>query len=331
MRRLSDVTIQLDDRLTPARPQRQKRPARGKSAPEIAAPRGDRATSRQQIRRRGVSPFLMRRIRRIGLAAFVLGACAAFPFWLTHSAAGLHLQETARAQVLDLTARAGFRVSEISVEGRHRTPAAELLQALQVGRGDPILGVDLTATRERLELISWVKTATLERRLPGELRLLITERDPIAIWQNQGHYYLVDKDGLVVGDQVEEFPELSLIVGEGAPDHAADLLEMLKSEPDLASRVKAAQWISGRRWNLTFDDTQTGIDVRLPEEGAADAYHDLARLEREQKLLERKVTLIDMRLPDRLVLRATGKAEESAAAAHGGAANKRNAKPGKDA
>jgi len=91
--------------------------------------------------------------------------------------------------------------------------------------------------------------------------------------------------------------------------------------------VKAAQWVGDRRWNITLDRTAGGIDVRLPEDDPLSAWHDLAKMDKEQSLLERKVALIDMRLPDRLVLRAIGGAEESTLSA----APKHKPHAGKDA
>jgi cell division protein FtsQ len=77
---------------------------------------------------------------------------------------------------------------------------------------------------------------------------------------------------------------------------------MVTSEPDLAGRVVAAVRIGGRRWNLRLDN---GIDVELPEDGTATAWAKLAQLERTSRLLARDVQVIDLRLPDRLVLRVT--------------------------
>jgi len=312
MRRLSDITIQVDDRF--ASP---KGPVHPQTPTRMAVPR-----------RRGMSPYVMKRVRRALMGVSLLALMTGLPAWAYVSGSYAKAVAELRQDTVDLTGRAGFRVQDIFVEGRSRTSREELMAALQVQRGDPIFGVDLTATRQRLEEISWVKTATLERRLPGELHILLSERNPIAVWQNQGHYYLIDKDGLVVGDQLEDFPDLPLVVGEGAPDHAAALLEMLALEPDLQKRVRAAQWVSNRRWNITFDHMPDGVDVRLPEEAPEETWHELARIEKEQQVLERKVTLIDMRLPDRLVMRSTGGAEENSPAAQKA---KHKGQPGKDA
>jgi len=179
-----------------------------------------------------------------------------------------------------------------------------------------------------VEEISWVKSATVERRLPNEVHVLITERAPVMLWQNQGRYYLVDREGQVVGDEIEEYADLPLTVGEGAPDHAGELMDLLKTEPALQARVKAAQWVGGRRWTLTLDHAPGGIEVMLPESDPQSAWHDLARLDTEQSLLERQITVVDMRLPDRLVLRTTATGPSAVPPLVQG---KKKPPPGKDA
>jgi len=216
-------------------------------------------------------------------------------------------------QLVSWSGQAGYRVDDIFVEGRVRTPRDQLLAALNVKRGDAILAVDLAAARKRIEEIPWVRTAAVERRLPGQIHILITERSPIALWQNNGRYFLVDREGQIVGDQIDDYAGLPLTVGEGAPDHASELVSILESEPALKDRVKAATWIGDRRWNVMLDRTPDGIEVRLPEDDPEAAWHDLARLDREQSLLERQVSVVDMRLPDRLVLRAANAPREQAA------------------
>ena len=61
-----------------------------------------------------------------------------------------------------------------------------ILAALDVRPGDSLLGIDLQASRQRLEAIDWVASATVERRLPDTLYVTLSERRAVAIWQNGG-------------------------------------------------------------------------------------------------------------------------------------------------
>jgi cell division protein FtsQ len=200
-----------------------------------------------------------------------------------------------------MTAESGLAVEEVLVEGRERTSRAELLATLGIARGDPMLAFDLDELRRRVEALPWVHSAAIERRLPSLIYLRIEERAPMAVWQLDGRFSIIDQEGAVVpGIRPEAFASLPLIVGPGAPAQGAKLIRMLESEPELMARVISATWVRERRWNLDLDD---GIKVRLPETDAAQAWAQLARFERRHGILQRDVASIDLRMPDRLVVR----------------------------
>jgi cell division protein FtsQ len=206
------------------------------------------------------------------------------------------------------TAASGLRVTDIRIDGRENTPESLLRAALGVSRGDPILGFSLDQARTRIETLSWVEHATVERRLPGTVVVFLEERRPFAIWQNQGKYVLVDRAGQVVADQdVAQFRNLPLIVGPGAPAAARELLLALTDRPALATKVSAAVRVGERRWNLRMNN---GSDVMLPEGHEVAALDRLIQLQQEHAVLDRPMAAIDLRLPDRLVLRPRADAKD---------------------
>lgn len=205
---------------------------------------------------------------------------------------------------LNATARAGLAVQEVLVEGRARTDGEEILSVLNLRRGAPILALDPQEAQERLEALPWIKRAVVQRQLPGIVYIAIAEREPLAIWQLRGRLSVIDGDGEEIpGAEAKRFADLPLVVGEGAPAHAAALIALLERQPDLENKVAAAVRVGDRRWNLRLDG---GIDVQLPEEAAGEAWDQLARMEREHGLLGKDVVLIDLRLPDRMVVRTSG-------------------------
>jgi cell division protein FtsQ len=248
--------------------------------------------------------LLLRRQKRllrpagwIGFAALVvlLGVIA------VHSAAPGGTLATLRERLGGATAFAGLRVTDVVIEGRANTPEPLLRAALGVSIGDPILGFSVELARQRLETLSWVEHATVERRLPGTVVLFLQERRPFAIWQNQGKFVLIDRNGQLVANQnVAEFRQLPLVVGPGAPAAAAPLIDALTDRPDLQRRVVAAVRVAERRWNLRLNN---GADVMLPEGHEIVALDRLMQLQQNHALLDRPLAAIDMRLGDRLVLR----------------------------
>tara|TARA_A100001037_G_C15024121_1_gene577774 strand:+ start:303 stop:884 length:582 start_codon:yes stop_codon:yes gene_type:complete len=172
---------------------------------------------------------------------------------------------------------------------------------IDIKRGTPILSVDLDDVRERLEALPWVRVASIQRKFPDTVKIQIVERRPMALWQRNKELVLVDDEGTVITSRnLGRFNDLLILVGKDAPAHGASLLSFLSLEPDLRKRVNAAVRIGNRRWNIRMDN---GIDVRLPENNAIDAWHRLARLEREHQLLKQGLLSIDLRIPDQLIVR----------------------------
>jgi cell division protein FtsQ len=249
---------------------------------------------------------LSRRIRHIVLWALLV--IAVVGGYGSIIASRTPLGQAFLAQAADgfvgMTAAVGLVVTNIEVEGRETTDAATVMAALSAARGTPILSVSPIRAKDQLEKLPWVRSATIERRLPGTLFVRLVERRPLAVWQHGGIQQLIDREGTVIPvEDLARFAHLPTVVGDDAATNAAALIDTLASEPELAARVTAAVRVGSRRWNLRVDDV---IDVLLPEESAAAAWSRLAELERANALLKRDVQTVDLRLPDRLVLRVNG-------------------------
>jgi cell division protein FtsQ len=239
-------------------------------------------------------------------AAGVYGAMQA-----AHLPAGQSALQKAGDKLLEASAAFGLTVADIRVEGRETTDRQTILDALGAGPGTPILAVSPRRAKERLEALSWVRSAVIERRLPDTIYVRLVERKPLALWQHNGKIELIDGEGGVIPvPRLDRFAKLPMVVGPDAATHAAALLAMLASEPDLAGRVTAAVRVGGRRWNLRIDNA---VDVLLPADAPAAAWAELAGLERSSAVLKRNVQAVDLRLPDRLVLRINPEAPKEAA------------------
>jgi len=259
-------------------------------------PRRAKNGSRRQPRRLRTLLF-SRRTALMGAVLVLAAGIAAV--WQTGIAArvGNNLLDS----VIELSARAGLTVQAVWAEGRSETAREDVLAALGVERGMPIAAFDPDAAKARLEDLGWVRSASVQRHWPDAIYLQLVERRPMARWQNQGRVVLVDREGAVIGPASEpRFKTLPLIVGAGAPEAAPPLFDRLAAEPDLFIRVRACVRVGERRWNLEFDN---GVEVLLPEGDVSEAWARLAVLVHEQRLFEKAIVAIDLRLPDRLVLR----------------------------
>jgi cell division protein FtsQ len=161
---------------------------------------------------------MSRNLRRAALwgapAALIagIGAGALLSGW---SPAGTSSQDLTSA-VLSVTGELGLVVDNIEVEGRTTTDIATILAALGAHAGTPILAVSPTRAKEQLEALPWVRSASIERRLPGTLHVRLVERKPLAVWQHDGKQELIDRDGTVIPvTDLSRFAKLPTVVGAG--------------------------------------------------------------------------------------------------------------------
>jgi cell division protein FtsQ len=198
---------------------------------------------------------------------------------------------------------AGFRVKSIDVRGIRRMdprPVYELA-ADQKTTAMPLL--DVTAIRQRLLEYGWVKDARVSRRFPDTLVIDIVEREPAALWQDEDRLTLIDKEGVVLDRvQVSKMPDLPLLIGKSANEHAVALDQLLNKAPALKAQLVSATWVGERRWDLSF---QSGETVALPEgdQAAATALTRFAKMDKSAGLLGRGILRFDLRIPGKMTVR----------------------------
>lgn len=257
--------------------------------------------SKKINRKRAVRQWWKVTSRRVILVCLVIGiACGS---WIWHSNKNGQISSNARNSFWQVTANMGFKVQTVYLEGRNYTPLPEVTKALDISAGTPILSISLSEMRDRLQAIPRVKYAEVARVLPDQIHVQIAEREPIAIWQNSGALHLIDEDGVVM-DYINpvQYKNLLLVVGEDAPAHTHELLTMMASEPEIYKNVAAVLRIGDRRWNIRF---KNGIELKLPENNASQAWQSFASIERENHILERAIQSVDMRLPDRIFIKSS--------------------------
>ena len=259
--------------------------------------------------RKRVVPLWRSRWAFGGLAVLMLGGLAAGGWWLWQDGWVERTAQRLQDRAIALTADMGLVVQEVLVSGRQETAKKQLLKAVGVKRGAPILSLNVEAARRRVESLPWVRSASVERILPDTVYLNVIERHPLALWQHKGKFALIDHEGQVILRRgLDRFRHLLVVVGPDAPGHASGLMEILDSQPELRQQVKAAVRVGGRRWNVRLEG---GIDVRLPEQNPAGAWARLADFQRTHQVLARDIEVLDLRLPDRLIVRKPARLKQS--------------------
>jgi cell division protein FtsQ len=239
--------------------------------------------------------------RGAGVAAVAVFLLASLAFG---SVRGGHWPEV-MAELRDLrdaaANAAGFRITSIAMSGERQLSREEVLAIAGITERTSLLFFDAADARARLKANPWIADATVLKLYPGRLNIAVTERDAFALWQLDGKITVISSDGAVVDSSVHpHFARLPLVVGVGAATRAKALMTLLDRYPLVRQQMRAAVLVAERRWNIVL---KNGIDVRLPETGVEQALTMLVSLDRDDKLLSRDITAVDLRLPDRVTVR----------------------------
>jgi len=254
----------------------------------------------------GVLPFTEEQLHRIFLAIIIGGALAMALF--VASLAGVPAM--AQQQIAGLASNAGFEVRRVKVSGVERMNELKVYERVLGQRDMPMPLVDLAKVRGELLELSWVKDARVSRQLPDTLVVNIVERQPHAVLGKPDKLVLIDPTGAELEPISKANAKGMLVIsGPGAKLQVAELNDLLDAAPALKPKVKGAEWIGNRRWNLTFSTDQV---LALPqgETQSASALVSFARLDGVNRLLGGKVATFDMRAPERIYMRIPGRAQE---------------------
>jgi cell division protein FtsQ len=258
---------------------------------------------------RWFSPLAGRFPRGAGLSATSIVILASLAYGIVkgdHLPAVAEILKDARDWVANV---AGLRIESVALTGNQHVSREEVLATAGVTGTTSLVFLDVEQARERLKSNPWIADATVLKLYPRELQISIKEREAFALWQKAGVVSVIADDGTVLEPYVApRLIRLPLVVGVGAGTKAKELLSLLNRHPAMRDFVRASVLVGERRWNLRL---KNGIEVRLPESGAAAALERLVTLDGEKNLITRDVVIVDLRLPDRVTVRLSDAAAQA--------------------
>ncbi len=259
-----------------------------------APPQRRRAPAPSKLNGPGIKPQTA-----LSLALVVLTAGVALMLATGGRAHALaeHVEQTFAGRL----AGVGFQVKSVELEGASRFSVPYILRAAGVTQGEPMMGLDLEAIRQRVEKVGWVKSVRVLRLMPDTLMIAVAERPRLAVWQVGGKSYVIDPTGQIIPEADPGlFIDLPLIVGDGANLSAAALLPELAARPRLMSKLDAVVRIDDRRWDLRLKD---GSLIQLPAQNEDAALIQLDQLDLKNRLLDLGFQRVDLRDPEVIAVR----------------------------
>lgn len=250
--------------------------------------------------------------RWLGVASLAAMLSAAGLYGMVLGGHTLRVQDELSFAMNEWTRATGLGIGTVKIAGLRELEEWQILEALDVDETKSLFTFDVGEARMKLEAIPWVRHATVRKLYPSSLQVRIEERKAYARWWNADQIRVIDVEGRVLERDSARFGALPTVVGEGAAEAAAGLLTALDEVPAIRDRLQSAVRVAERRWTLRLAD---GPDIRLPASGVAEALAHLSEMDEGGEILSADIVSVDMRLPEKVVVRMSDEAAEQRAEA----------------
>lgn len=217
-------------------------------------------------------------------------------------------------------------VEAVTVVGLDTSRQLEVAVASHVAPGTNVLDVDLERVRADVEGLPWVATATVHRRLPSTVEIRVAARTPVAVAVHGDRSYLLDGEGVVLGEAVRSpamrttvagSHQLPTITVDQAPTPGRTINDQIAVA---AARVAAAMPRALDEWIVGYTSSAFGeIDATMRIDTGGGPADVTAHLGRPDEIDTKAATLaalvhesidhgirplvLDVRIPDRPVVR----------------------------
>ena len=182
-----------------------------------------------------------------------------------------------------VTASDFFDVKRTMVAGTDRASSEDIQRIVNLETSKSgSWNADLPLLKARIERLPFVKTASVSRVLPNDIRVSVVERSPVAIVRTSSGDFLVDSDAVMIAPALREEPQIPVPLkgwDEGKTEKAAKenvervrLFQKMLDEWkqfELTKRVREVDLSDPRDPLVTVDESGAKVAVALANDNLA--------------------------------------------------------------
>ena len=194
----------------------------------------------------------------------------------------------------------GFTIKNIEILGLNRLDKDSIIKIVRTHNNVNIFKVNIKDIYRKIKNNTWIKKASLQVIYPNTIKIILTEKEPIAIWQNRYGHNLITKSGDVILEKnLKDFKVyLPIIIGDNANNNIHSILNIFSSNKDFIKNIWSLTFINERRWDVHFNQ---GLTIRLPSKNVRDAWEKVVQLDQNYNILSLGLTEIDLRNPNQIL------------------------------
>ena len=188
----------------------------------------------------------------------------------------------------------GFIIKNIEVLGVNHLDKNDIIKIISTNNNINIFNVNIKNIYRNIMDNTWIKKASIKIIYPNTIKVFLTEKKPIAIWQNRYGNSLITKSGDIIFEKnLEKFKNnLPIIIGQNAHKNVHSILNILSSKKDFIKNIWSLTFVNERRWDLHFNQ---GLTIKLPSKNVENAWQKVVYLHKKFNILSLYLTEIDLR------------------------------------
>ena len=188
----------------------------------------------------------------------------------------------------------GFIIKNIEVLGVNHLDKNDIIKIISTNNNINIFNVNIKNIYRNIMYNTWIKKASIKIIYPNTIKVFLTEKKPIAIWQNRYGNSLITKSGDIIFEKnLEKFKNnLPIIIGQNAHKNVHSILNILSSKKDFIKNIWSLTFVNERRWDLHFNQ---GLTIKLPSKNVENAWQRVVYLHKKFNILSLYLTELDLR------------------------------------
>ena len=194
----------------------------------------------------------------------------------------------------------GFTIKNIEVLGANHLDKDDIIKIVRTYNNVNIFKVNIKDIYRKIKNNTWIKKASIQVIYPNTIKILLTEKKPIAIWQNRyGNNLITETGDVILEKNLDNFKVyLPIIIGDNANNNIHSILNIFSSNKDFFKNVWSLTFINERRWDVHFNQ---GLTIRLPSKNVGKAWEKVVHLDQNYNILSLGLTEIDLRNPNQIL------------------------------
>lgn len=167
-----------------------------------------------------------------------------------------------------------------------------IASAVNIAPGTKTRALNLENAVSAVQADPDVAAASVRRMPNGNIKIKAGMRRVVAAWTDGEKFYPMDENGTPINRPLESRPNGVLIFSGKISRDVSDISHTVKSAPELFYKTDRLELIEDRRWNIIL---LSGMTIMLPEENQDEAIKMLAKMQKQNGILDREIKVLDLR------------------------------------